>query len=56
MDGVDGRARDSEDIKGIVKPYDWTYTTPYRGTFNQPVQPEFNYTKCSSRPQHWSCR
>jgi type 2A phosphatase activator TIP41 len=25
-------APDSEDIKGIVKPYDWTYTTPYRGT------------------------
>jgi hypothetical protein len=25
------RATDSEDIKGIVKPYDWTYTTPYRG-------------------------
>jgi type 2A phosphatase activator TIP41 len=40
---VDGRARDSEDIKGIVKPYDWTYTTPYRGTFNQPVHPESNY-------------
>jgi len=28
------RARDSEDIKGILKPYDWTYTTPYRGTLH----------------------
>src|SRR5262245_47422424 len=26
------RVKDSDDIKGIVKPYDWTYTTPYRGS------------------------
>ena len=38
----DWRAQDSEDIKGIVKPYDWTYTTPYRGTVNQPVSSSFN--------------
>ena len=25
------RAPDSEDIRGIMKPYDWTYSTPYRG-------------------------
>jgi type 2A phosphatase activator TIP41 len=31
------RTKDSEDIKGILKPYDWTYTTPYRGTFDEAV-------------------
>jgi hypothetical protein len=31
------RARDSDDIKGILKPYDWTYTTPYRGTLKSNV-------------------
>jgi type 2A phosphatase activator TIP41 len=37
------RTRDSEDIKGILKPYDWTYTTPYRGTISGNV------------PQTWDC-
>lgn len=23
------------DVKDVVKPYDWTYTTDYRGTSNQ---------------------
>jgi type 2A phosphatase activator TIP41 len=42
---VNCRARDSEDIKGIVKPYDWTYTTPYRGSVNRPAVygPNFVY-------------
>jgi type 2A phosphatase activator TIP41 len=31
------RARNSEDINGIAKPYDWTYTTPYRGSIHDDV-------------------
>jgi type 2A phosphatase activator TIP41 len=31
------RAPDSEDIRGIMRPYDWTYTTPYRGTVDPNV-------------------
>jgi type 2A phosphatase activator TIP41 len=38
-DRSDARAKDSEDIRGVLKPYDWTYTTPYRGTLTQDVFP-----------------
>jgi len=37
--GLIASAKDSEDIKGILKPYDWTYTTPYRGTLTHDVFP-----------------
>lgn len=39
QDKCNGRAKDSEDIRGVLKPYDWTYTTPYRGSLTQDVIP-----------------
>ena len=39
QDKYNGRAKDSEDIRGVLKPYDWTYTTPYRGGLTQDVIP-----------------
>lgn len=31
---IEGLFSRHQDVKDVVKPYDWTYTTAYRGTLN----------------------